>query len=55
MMYSSETSAPILQLVVVEFASGMDVLELHGTIDLEHDLFDTVLDPTRLCSRQSLL
>jgi hypothetical protein len=33
----------------------MDVTELHGTIGLEHDLFDTVFDRTRLCSRPLFL
>ena len=33
----------------------MDVIELHGTIDLGHDFFDTVFDRTRMCSRPLLL
>ena len=32
----------------------MDVIELHGTIGLEHNLFDTVFDRNRLCSRPLL-
>ena len=40
--YCSRTE-PAIHFRAVEFVIGMDLTELHGTIDHEHVLFDTVL------------